>query len=178
MNIDLYSVFITSAYSVGIIFWFFVWKYINGFALLKEIKLMYIPLLFIPFVFILEIIFYFYHPVFGDFDAEEHFLKVIEGNNAQLITSTFGMIILAATLLNFKAIKRLPREFLLFASFALMFSVGGVLVLYWLPIERADLYFLLRHFKTIPYTYSIGFFMGCLLIILDKMLLIKIVKKH
>jgi len=93
---------------------------------------------------------------------------VIEQNNHQLITATFGIIVLAATLLNFKIIKDIKIGFLSFVSLSLICSVGGVLVLYWLPTSNPTAYFTLRHFKTVPYTYSIGFFLTGLLMLLQE----------
>lgn len=94
-------------------------------------------------------------------------MVVIERNNAQLITATFGIIVFAVAFLRVNIIENVKTEFFSFVALSLIFSVGGVLVLYWLPTDIPAAYFVLRHFKTIPYIYSIGFFLVGLLMLLE-----------
>lgn len=112
-------------------------------------------------------LFFFWEPTIGSFQVEESLVVVIERNNAQLITATFGIIVLTVAFLRVKLIENIKTEFFSFVALSLIFSVGGVLVLYWLPTDNPAVYFVLRHFKTNPYTYSIGFFLVGLLMLLE-----------
>jgi len=165
---NIYDTIVITLYTLGLIFWLVIWHVTDSFSLVTKNKLIYFPLLLVPLVFILEILFFLWEPAVGTFQAEEALVVVIERNNRQLITATFGIIVLAATLFNFKIIKKIKIGFLSFVSFSLICSVGGVLVLFWLPTNNPAAYFTLRHFKTIPYTYSIGFFLTGLLMLLQE----------
>jgi len=167
---NVYDIIVIFLYSLGLASWLFIWFGTGSVSLLPKNKLLYFPFLLIPVVFILEIIFFLWEPIVGTFQAEEALVVVIERNNHQLITATFGIIVLAATLFAVKLIRHIEREFLFFVALSLICSVGGVLTLYWLPTSNAAAYFVLRHFKTIPYTYSIGFFLTGLIILLQDIL--------
>jgi len=169
MNVtSIYDVIVIFIYTSGLIFWLVIWYITDSFSYAKKNRLIYFPLLLIPVVFILEILFFLWDPAVGTFQVEEDLVIVIERNNHQLITATFGIIVLAATLFNFKIIRNIKKGFLSFVSLSLLCSVGGVLVLYWLPTSNPTAYFTLRHFKTVPYTYSIGFFLTGLLMLLQE----------
>ena len=155
-------------YFIAIIVWFIIWRLSTLFKSTKHNKLLYFPLLLTPIICIIEIISLYMNPYVETFKAEEQLITVIERNNSQLLTAAFGILVLATVFLNMKLIKSISKEFIKFLSFALICSIGGVLVLYWLPTNDPIYYFLLRHFKTIPYTYSIGFFLGGLLILVHE----------
>lgn len=153
---------------LGSIGWLLLWKIPGGYSALSN-KLLYFPLVFTPLVLLSQIAFLIWHPYFVDFNTEEALVTVIERNNQQLITATFGILVLAATFANFKSITIISREFLLHISFSLICSVM-VLELYWFPTSSIASYFVLRHLKTIPYTYSIGFLLSGVLVLIQEVL--------
>lgn len=158
------------SYLIGIIAWPWLWRVPEGFSLLSQLTLLYFPFILTPLVLMLQIIFILWEPGISDFHTEENLVAAIETNNSQLVTATFGVLVLAATLASFNFIKSISRTFLLYMSLSLIASIGGVLMLYWLPLTHAEAYFVLRHLKTIPYTYSIGFLLTGTLIIIQEVL--------
>jgi len=163
MIIEYFAEISIANYLAGILLWFFLWYKLDMFKSLSYNKLLYFPLILVPIILILESLFIFLQPHIISFAVEEQLIIVIERNNSQLLTASFGILVLATIFINLKFIKGISKNFIVFLSFALICSVGGVLVLYWLPTVDPKLYFLLRHFKTIPYTFSIGFFLSGLL---------------
>ena len=61
-------------------------------------------------------LFFFWEPTIGSFQVEESLVVVIERNNAQLITTTFGIIVLTVAFLRVKLIENIKTEFFSFVA--------------------------------------------------------------
>lgn len=157
-------------YALGIISWIILWAYFKGFEYTKSNRALFVPFLLVIIVLCIEIIGALVSTEIPTFKIEEQLLQVIEANTRQLIMAIFGILVLAATVSAFQKKQLITRSFFLYQMLSMGFIVGGVMPLYWLPLDKAHMYQILRHFKTVFYIYSIGYFLGGLIIIVKNLM--------
>jgi len=157
-------------YVFGSIFWLYIWKRAKAYEVSKLIKTLWFPLLLVIFTFLIAALSVCFSFHMGGSASEEHLLGILENLSQQLITAIFGTLILAGILMSSAHKTAFTKNLLLFESLDWFFLVAGVLVIYWIPMGGMEYIFILRHIKTLFYTYSIGFFLSGLLILFYRLL--------
>ena len=94
----------------------------------------------------------------GDYDTEVGIIEFAERNTSYLLIAISFISYLTSGQAGVK-------EY--FFLISLFLAVGGVLPLYWIPKNKVENLMLLRHLKTIPYTYSICFFLSGIISVLE-----------
>lgn len=141
-------------YTVGFFAWFFVWHVVHGDRLMKHDWLLRLPFFGCQFVLVSNIILSYFSHV-PPHNVELDLYKYVE-ENAKVVAS----LALAVCILIIMVVKKrddmsnYAREFLNLILWTLLFSVGGVLPLYWMPARQGWLT-ALRHLKSVPYFYSL-----------------------
>lgn len=156
-----------SIYAIGMLAWIIIWALSKGFQLMRKIPLLLVPFLLVFLVFGIDMVSISPSLDHINFTTEEQLLQVLEGNTSQILVAVFGLIILAATLKEFHGRTVISREFILYATLCMVFAVGGVLTVFWFPTHSVKPYYLLRHAKSVMYTYSISYFLAGLIAVLD-----------
>jgi len=154
-------------YAIGMGLWLVAWHFAGGFTATKKNKFLWVPFFFVLFVLMMQIILWYSRVQVTNFAIEQSLVKVVETNSQKLIQAIIGTLIIASILSSLKGTSILSHDFLVFESLALIFVVVGVLPIYWIPSEKLEWLFLLRHFKTVPYVYCIGFFLAGVLVLLQ-----------
>ena len=153
-------------YLLGCGFWLVVWYFVGGYALMNRIKLLWFPFLSCFAILISNLLLWIVATTYEEFERESNRIEFVERNAAHMITAITGSLIIAAAISAMKSQVSLPKEFIIFQSIAFICTAVGVLPLYWIPSERTHWLVMLRHFKTVPFTYGISLFLGGLLILL------------
>lgn len=159
------NTFVTISYGVGIAGWFAAWGYFGLFELVFQYPLMLVPLLGGPVVLGLNVIFWRHESEYGEYDTEFKRLQNLQQYSYFLVTAIIGTLVIAATVIEALDIESIPLDFLYFQSGALIFSMVGVLSLFWIPVDKPDWLNVLRHVKTIFFTYALFAFLGGLLLL-------------
>lgn len=157
-------------YLLGIILWVFVWYLIDGFYLSGETKLLWFP--FIACIFILITNLFLWKNLEDVHDCDQYEnelnkLQYVERNAAHLVTAITGLLLIAAAISDLKGNASIPKSSTMFESIAFICAVVGVLPKYWIPSKKSTWLIMLRHLKTLPYTYSVALFLGGLITLLD-----------
>lgn len=97
---------------------------------------------------------------FGDYPTEVNIIEIVEGHVRPLVLA-ISVVLLIAT-----GLKVMPPAFIWYEISALICACCGILPLYWIPCDMVEDLVRLRHWKTIPYFYSIFFFLAGLLSLL------------
>ena len=156
-------------YSIGCLGWFYLWHKLIGPGWLSEKRALYIAYFGAVFVFLVNIILSFYGKT-PDYATELAIYPYVE-QNAKTIA---GLSLAIAIFVFFKynqEDKILESSssrkfiFLIFCSF--LFSVVGCLPLYWIPPIDGWLT-VLRHIKTVPFTYSVFFLAAAIIIFISE----------
>lgn len=150
-------------YLIGIVIWVIIWLVgIFGVGADVFIGFNYWWLLFIPFfacVFglLVNAIIWWRDRSFGDYPTEVTIIEIVEGHVERLALAISIVLFVAAMM------RVLYLSFILYEILALACAFGGVLPLYWIPCDTVKNLVKLRHIKTIPYFYSIFFFIAGLI---------------
>lgn len=155
-------------YILGCLFWIPLWFLIIS---INEMQ----PLLWIPFIACFVILTFNTLLWYKNDDGEElsnykkqlSKMQLIEKNAAHMVTAITGFLLIAAAISEMKIDAIIPKDAIMFASAALIFAVVGVLPKYWVPKNRGYWLVILRHLKTVPYTYAISLFLAGLLVLLN-----------
>lgn len=144
-------------YGFGVLFWLYLWAKMIGYAVLKEKKLLFIAFAGPIVNFIINIILACYTKILT-YDTELNVYLYVERNATTVAGLTLAIAIFVV--LRFNANPQsitdspLTKKFLFLIFWAFLYSVVGCLPLYWVPPVGGALT-LLRHIKTVPYTYSL-----------------------
>jgi len=158
------------AYLVGLAGWYGVWHYLLGFSILKRMKLLLLPFLGAQFVFGVNMVLAFFTES-CDYTTELALYQYVEAN----ATTVGGMSLAIAVFWVFASRGNMLEEadplvkmflWLLFWSF--LFSVLGVLPLYWCPPGGYWL-MTLRHIKTVPFLYGLFTLASALVVFMYKL---------
>lgn len=153
-------------YMIGCGLWPIIWYNCNGFKIMNQIQLLWVPFLS-PFVILLSNLFLWRGVVgYKDYMVELTAIEFVERNSSYVSSAIYGVIVMASAILAVKNTIFLPKEFIIFESLAFIFVVVGTFPLYWIPAKKVRWLVLLRHLKTVPFTYSIAFFLSGLLTLL------------
>lgn len=143
-------------YSLAIPAWLYIWHLLVGYDWLVRRRLLYISLLGALFVFVFNIGFALITKT-PDYATELKVYPYVE-QNAKTVAG-FALAIAIFVLLKFdKEVSMMERpssrKFLSLIFWSFLFAVVGCLPLYWMP-PMAGWLTVLRHLKTVPFTYSL-----------------------
>jgi len=169
MSAEEATFWFNAIYVAGILGWIGIWFAIGGPAAMHRNKFLWAPFLFCIAILAFEILLSYGRLQVVNFEVEQSLLQVLETNSQKLIQAILGSLIIAPVLTTLRGNRPISREFLIYQSLALIFIVVGVLPVYWIPFDQLDWLFTLRHFKTIPYTYCICFFLSGVLVLLQEL---------
>jgi len=157
-------------YALAIPGWLLLWHYLIGYPWLRRTRLLYLALLGGGLVFAINLVL-----LAGarapNYATELNLYAYVE-QNAKTIAG-FGLAIAVFVLMKFdKDIgvmeQEAARKFLSLIFWSFLLAVLGCLPLYWVPPAEGCLT-LLRHIKTIPYTYSLFILASALIIFIAEM---------
>ena len=156
-------------YSLGCVLWFIAWYLIEGYDIMNQNKLIWVP--FVSCLIILLSNMFLWrtiedHEYATSYKKELIKIQYVEKNAAHMVTAITGVLIIAAAVSVMKDNASIPGEVIKFESAAFICAVVGVLPKYWVPSTQGHWLEVLRHVKTVPFTFSISFFLGGLLSIL------------
>lgn len=150
----------TVYFVIGIIPWIIFWIYVK--ARLSELlfynKFFYVPVILGIVILIANLITWLCCSTYEDYRTEVQVIEFVERNASHIIIA-ISVVFLAIQVLP-KEIK-LPSAFTYYSVFALTLSVIP-LILVWMPSKKVHWLVILRHIKTIPYSYAISFFIAAL----------------
>lgn len=105
-------------------------------------------------------------PSYENYEVEVPVIQFVERNAAHVVTAITGSILIAVAISAIKSQAPIPKEFILFQAAAFICAVVGVLPLYWIPSKKVHWLVILRHLKTVPFSYAIVLFLTGLVILL------------
>jgi hypothetical protein len=156
-------------YTMGSLGWFYLWHKLIGPGWLSENRALYIAYFGAVFVFLVNIILSFYGKT-PDYATELNIYSYVE-KNANIVAG-FSLAIAIFVFFKYNQEDKVLESkssikfiFLLFCSF--LFSVVGCLPLYWIPPIDGWLT-ILRHVKTVPFTYSLFLLAAAIIIFISE----------
>lgn len=161
---------IITVYSVGLALWFLIWFLVGGFNLSYQNGLLWIPFLSCIMILALNLLLWTNLEVVHDcekYDKELEKLQYVERNAAHMVNAITGLLLIAAAISVMKQNAFIPKGVIIFESIAFVCAVVGVLPKYWIPSQKPFWLIILRHMKTVPFTYAISLFLGGLIILLS-----------
>lgn len=169
-------------YAVGLIIWVGIWLGIFvggklGWALMNTVLFGYAPykslLAFPIFIgcFVLGANLWLWrHPErYASYETEVTIIEFVERNSGWFLIASGTFLIAAASFLNRPgSTASLSFPAVLFFESLSLFLLLFVVSLYWIPYRPAPKNLaLLRHIKTVPFTYSVSFFAAALLALVE-----------
>ncbi len=149
--------------------WLYVWHLLVGYDWLNRHPLLYISFFGALFVFAMNIVLAF-HTETPNYLTELSIYSYVE-QDAKTV-SGFALAIAIFVLLKFDKEENVmnrptSRKFLALIFWSFLFAVVGCLPLYWMPPIDGWLT-ILRHLKTVPYTYSLFILASAIVIFIDE----------
>lgn len=166
-------------YGLAIPGWLYVWRWLVGYDWLAKQRLLYISLGGALFVFAVNIGLAFVTQTPG-YDTELKVYAYVE-QNAKTVAG-FALAIAIFVLLKFEkevgAMERpSSRKFLSLIFWSFLFAVVGCMPLYWMPPIDGWLT-ILRHLKTVPFTYSLFILASAIIIFIYEIRLYSVNEEH
>ncbi len=144
-------------YGFGILFWLFLWAKMVGYSFLLEKRLLFIVFAGPIVNFIINIILALNTKI-PPHDVELDIYLYVEKNATTIAGLTLAIAIFVVLKFNTDSQRitdnPLRKKFLFLIFWSFLYSTIGCLPLYWMPPLDGALT-LLRHIKTVPYTYSL-----------------------
>lgn len=143
-------------YSLGLLLWLFLWKWLIGYHQLKEKKVLWISFLGAIASFVVNILLVI--PAMNvSYETELSIYSYVEDNAKTIAQLSLAIALFVAVSLGkggelIDTASRKRFVYLLLWSF--LIAIVGCLPLYWIP-PIAGWLGVLRHLKTIPYIYSL-----------------------
>lgn len=158
-----------AVYCLAIPGWLYVWHLLVGYDWLVERRLLFISFTGALFVFSVDIALSFYSKT-PDYATELGVYSYVE-QNAKTVAG-FALAIAIFVLLKFDKDANVmdrpaSRKFLSLIFWSFLFAVVGCLPLYWMPPIDGWLT-ILRHLKTVPYTYSLFILASAIIIFIHE----------
>ena len=156
-------------YSLGCGVWFIVWYFLDGYGLMSNTFLLWFPFIACLIILIANMLLWKSIERNEDcenYDKELQKIQYVERNAAHMVTAITGVLIIAAAISAMKGNTPIPKDVIMFESTAFICSVVGVLPKYWIPSKKSHWMVVLRHLKTVPFTYAISLFLSGLLTLL------------
>lgn len=150
-------------YLLGCGFWLIVWHLVGGYEFMSYTLMLWLPFLSCFIIMGSNMLLWCGPISYEKYDVELDAIKFVETNAAHMVTAIAGTLVIAAAISAIKNQTPLPKEFIVFQSVAFICAVVGVLPLYWVPSRRVNCLVMLRHLKTVPFTYAISLFLAGLL---------------
>jgi len=147
-------------YLVGIVLWPVVWVLAGYFTLVPAD-----PLLIVPFVLplgflVLNLSIARFQPWYPEKHSDElELIEFVERHGYYMIVAVSASIVAVSLLVTASKIT-VPLPFIDFIVASVVTSVGVVLPLVWIPGSDHEYLTLLRHVKTVPLMYAIGFYIA------------------
>lgn len=150
---DFVALFI---YLFGMVLWVYLWHKMVGYKLIQEKKLLYIAVIGPIINFLINIILACYTKV-PDYETELNVYLYVERNATTIAGLALAISIFVVLKFNQKnqsITSSSTKRFLVLNFWAFLYAVIGCLPFYWMPPIKGALT-ILRHVKTVPYTYSL-----------------------
>jgi len=161
---DHYAVAIYFLAGIG---WLYAWRAIVGYDWLRQVPLLWVAFIGCLFVLAVNIFLAFFSSV-PDFATELPIYNYVETNATTVAGLTLAIAIFVVVTFD-KEVHVLgtttARKFLWLTLWAFLFAVVGCLPLYWVP-ERTGWLTVLRHLKTVPFTYSLFILSSAMIVFL------------
>lgn len=153
---EYYRFWEAAIYVAGVLLWLPFWQYLVGFHWLKTHRLLLLPFLGCLYVLAANVVLVLIQ-ITPCYDIELKLYPYVEQNAKTVAGLALAISILVVIKFD-KETKFLQneksRKFLWLTLWAFIVSVAGCLPLYWMPACDGWLT-MLRHLKTIPFTYSL-----------------------
>ena len=154
-------------YLFGTLLWLYLWHKMVGYKLIQEKKLLYLAFIGPIINFIINTILACYTKI-PDYETELDIYLYVEKNATTVAGLALAISIFVVLKLNQDAkliTKPSTKTFLFLNFWAFLYAAAGCLPLYWMPPIKGALT-VLRHIKTVPYTYSLFTLVGAIIIFL------------
>ena len=156
-------------YAVGLMFWFVFWQWAIGYDRLTKERTLHIALWGGALVFLINMILTSLAEI-PEYGVEIGIYSFVEDNAKTVAGFTLGIAVFVVV--TFRDTVSLEREesrkFLQLVLTSFLFSIMGVLPLYWVPQVFGWLT-VLRHLKTVPYLYSLFTLAAAMMIYLHQL---------
>lgn len=153
-------------YLSGMALWFYLWHKMVGYKLTKEKMWLYIAFIGPIINFMTNIILACYTKI-PDYETELNIYLYVERNATTIAGLALAISIFVVLKIKDTQLNTSPsmKTFLFLIFWAFLYAVAGCLPLYWIPPIKGALT-VLRHVKTVPYTYSLFTLAGAIIIFL------------
>ena len=156
-------------YILGFIGWFILWWCIGACKFAEENTALWFPFGAASLILLANIVIVIIsRPLPQRFQTEVKLIEFVERHAAHLVAGSAGVFIIASTLMNEGDKTVVSNQFVLLMSTSLITAVVGVLPIYWISSSWGLT--VLRHFKTVPFTYSVCLFLAALLTFVNDIL--------
>ncbi|HCU05248.1 MAG: hypothetical protein A2X77_01620 [Gammaproteobacteria bacterium GWE2_42_36] len=156
MDMTKFNLMTVIIYSLGIVGWLILWKWLVGYPAFKHKKLLYLVFIGAIFTLVINAIFSIAATI-PPYDTELKLYAYVEENSktvAQLSLTICLFIAVGFTKLSTLMAMDELKRFIWLIFWSLFIAVIGCLPLYWMP--ASDFWLTaLRHLKTVPYIYSL-----------------------
>lgn len=157
---------VTLIYALGCIFWFATWYFIGGYSIMNNLTVLWFPFVFCIIVLISNALLWAVAPSYKSYEEELSVIQFVERHAGVVVTAITASIFIGFAISAIKTQAPLPEAFILFQSAAFISAFGGVLPLFWIPSNKVHWLVMLRHIKTVPFSFAISLFLGGLIILL------------
>lgn len=167
----IYKHILAVIYGIGIILWIAGWiagwYWFGSSDKFSSYRLFLIPFILCIVILFLNLRIWWSYPKYTDEYKYKTELRVAEfvDRDASYIVLAISVIILVVNSISQGDQQTIPilRQFYIFQFLALASLIIGVLPFYWIPSDKISWLIILRHIKTVPYSYAVSFFLAGLI---------------
>ncbi len=154
-------------YVGGILLWCLIWRVVNGYTLMRQKKMIYIPFLYCFATLGANAwISFFYNKAIGTTALEESLFSFLDMRTQNIVQATAGVLIIATVI--YQTTKRhLPQDFLRFIALAYVFLIGIMSPVIWIPVNKPDWLKKLLAYQTVAFIYGIFLSIGGIIVLID-----------
>ena len=152
-------------YGIGIILWIAGWYLFGLSDKFSSDSLFLIPFFLCILIMCLNLLIWMFSSKYkGNYKTELRVAGFVD-RDASYIILAISVVILVVQSISQGDQQTIPilRDFYIFQFLALASLIIGVLPLYWIPSDKISWLIILRHIKTVPYSYAVSLFLAGLI---------------
>jgi len=153
-------------YGIGIILWIAGWYLLGLSDKFSSDSLFLIPFFLCILIMCLNLVIWMFSPKYkDDYKTEVRVAEFVDRDASYIVLAISVVILLVKSISqgDQQTIPILLKDFYIFHFLALAFLIIGVLPLYWIPSDKISWLIILRHIKTVPYSYAVSLFLAGLI---------------
>lgn len=162
-EIDRYKMVVI--YGIGIFLWIAGWYLFGWSDKFSSDSLFLIPFFLCILIMCLNLLIWMLYPKYKHgYETELRVAEFVD-RDASYIVLAISVVILVVKSISQGDQQTIPilRDFYIFQFMALASLIIGVLPLYWIPPDKISWLIILRHIKTVPYSYAVSLFLAGLI---------------